>query len=197
MAKISSSTRSKLGGRLGQRARQSNPAGFLRPGRSIQQYPTRSGMTSPFDMIHRLIEEGFPVFPVEAGGKKPAIKNGFKAASTQKAKIDLWFRGHPELNYGIRTGAPSGFFALDVDGPEGQATIAALEKKHGQLPTTIKVKTPHGQHCYFRMPGYPIRNSVKRIGPGVDIRGDGGYVVGAGSRTPDGTYRFAPGRQMS
>jgi hypothetical protein len=136
---------------------------------------------------------GFKVFPVVPGGKRPAISRWPKRATKDPSVASRYFADHPKFNYGILTGAPSGFFALDPDGPEGRATIAALVKAYGPLPETIEVLTPHGEHYYFAMPGYPIPNSVGRVGPGVDVRGDGGYVVGRGSRTPDGTYRFAEG----
>ncbi len=87
----------------------------------------------------------------------------------------------------------SGFFAVDIDGREGRATLAELVRKHGPLPKTIVCLTPHGEHYLFKAPGYPIPNTVGRLGPGIDIRGDGGYIVGPGSRTREGVYRFAAG----
>ena len=83
---------------------------------------------------------------------------------------------------------------LDVDGPEGEASLLRLTRENGLLPKTVRVATPHGQHWYFSTPGYAIPNSAGRIAPGIDIRGDGGYVVVPGSRTPDGSYGFMPGR---
>jgi putative DNA primase/helicase len=84
---------------------------------------------------------------------------------------------------------------VDLDGPTGKATLAELERERGQLPKTVVQLTPNkGAHLLFNWPGYPVPNSAGRIGPGVDIRGDGGYIVGPGSRTPNGTYRFALGR---
>ena len=80
------------------------------------------------------------ILPVVAGGKAPAIKGGVKAASKNKGLVDRWFNARPNLNYGIATGAPSKFFAVDVDGPPGRDTLAALERKHGPLPVTVTVK---------------------------------------------------------
>jgi putative DNA primase/helicase len=59
------------------------------------------------------------------------------------------------------------------------------------------VRTPNGYHLYFRAPKYRVPNSVSRIANQIDIRGDDGYVVGPGSRTPDGVYRFASGRSLA
>ncbi|MGO9432027.1 bifunctional DNA primase/polymerase [Rhodoblastus sp.] len=137
---------------------------------------------------------GVAVFPVEPGGKRPAIAGGVTAASKNKAAVDQWFQTRPGLNYGIATGARSRIFVLDVDGPEGKASLLRLARENGLLPKTVRVETPHGEHRYFATPGYEIPNSAGRIAPGIDIRGDGGYVVGPGSTTPDGSYRFMPGR---
>ena len=144
--------------------------------------------------IRRLRKLGWAILPIVEGGKSPAVVGGYKAASKEWKKLEAFFAANPRLNYGIATGAVSAFFALDIDGREGRATLAELVRKHGPLPKTITVITPHGEHRLFKSPGYPIPNSVGRLGPGIDVRGDGGYIVGPGSRTPDGTYRYADGR---
>jgi hypothetical protein len=57
-----------------------------------------------------------------------------------------------------------------------------LEGQHGPLPVTWVAKTGGGGlHYYFRSP-QEIRNSVAQLGPGLDIRGTGGYVVAPPSR---------------
>ena len=83
---------------------------------------------------------------------------------------------NPECNIAIPTGASSGFWALDIDGAEGAATLRALETKHGAIPKTRTVVTARGKHAWFAYPG-PIPTTVGRIGPGIDTRGDDGYVV--------------------
>ena len=116
------------------------------------------------------------MFPVKEGGKEPAIANGYKAASGDKAEVAAWFLKRPKSNYGIPTGAASGFFVLDVDGAEGGASLGELINKHGLLPKTLRVTTPHGEHYYFKSPSHPFSNLVGRLAKGLDIRGDGGYV---------------------
>ena len=66
------------------------------------------------------------------GGKKPAIKGGVTAASKNKAAVDRWFQTRPDLNYGIATGARSRIFVLDVDGPEGEASLLRLTRENGR-----------------------------------------------------------------
>lgn len=94
---------------------------------------------------------------------------------------------------GLATGAKSGVFVLDVDmknGKDGLATLAKL----GPLPPTYTVATPSGgKHFYFSHPGWRVKNSGgalgKDLGGGLDIRGDGGYVVMPGSpHRNGGTY---------
>ncbi len=194
MSTKSFSNTRKAGGHLGRGSHQLKPGGLLHA--AGQSQPNRTGgcITSRLDMIRRRVGAGFPVFPVKEGGKEPAIANGFKAASADERTVDAWFRGHPNLNFGIPTGATSAFFVLDVDGAEGRVNLDALTKMHGSLPITWTVKTPHGEHRYFKMPNYPVPNSTGRVAKGIDVRGDGGYVVGPGSEAPDGHYRFVPGQ---
>src|SRR6202040_4156051 len=72
--------------------------------------------------------------------------------------------------------------------------LADLTQQHGRLPRTVKVLTPRGRHYYFRT-DERLRNSVQKLGPGLDVRTQGGYVVGAGSvNDKGGQYRYADGR---
>jgi Bifunctional DNA primase/polymerase, N-terminal/Primase C terminal 1 (PriCT-1) len=67
---------------------------------------------------------------------------------------------------------------LDVDGDEGEATLATHERKLGALPATIESITGGGgRHVYFRAPKVAVRNSVGKLGAGLDIRAAGGYTI--------------------
>ncbi|TWI71312.1 putative DNA primase/helicase [Bradyrhizobium huanghuaihaiense] len=118
---------------------------------------------------------GLPVFPCLPYGKTPAVVRGFHAATTNPATI-LRYWTDPERNIGIPTGAPSGIWALDIDGLEGEANLRALEAKHGAIPKTRTALTARGRHAWFAYPG-SLPTTAGRIGPGIDTRGDGGYVV--------------------
>ena len=118
---------------------------------------------------------GLPVFPCVPRGKTPAVARGFHAATTNPATIRRYWTD-PDRNIGIPTGASSGFWVLDIDGAEGEASLRALEAKHGAIPKTRTVVTARGRHAWFAYPG-PIPTTVGRIGPGIDTRGDDGYVV--------------------
>lgn len=152
------------------------------------------------------LNRGWSVFPVhgitDAGGctcgapdcgragKHPTTGNGLKSATRDARGIGLLFR--PGFNIGIATGEASGFWVLDIDGQLGEQTLASLEAEHGPLPATRVHFTGNGRHLMFRWPGYPIKNSVKKLGENLDVRGDGGYIVAAPSRHVSGVeYRFA------
>jgi hypothetical protein len=111
--------------------------------------------------------------------KHPRTAHGLKDATTDPARIAEWWRRWPTANVAIRTGAVSGLVVLDVDPRHGgAATLAELERQHGKLPKTARALTGSGgQHIYFRHPGGELRNSAGSIGDGLDVRGDGGYVV--------------------
>jgi hypothetical protein len=87
--------------------------------------------------------------------------------------------------------------ALDVDGPEGVLSLAALEAVHGPLPPTLRQRTGSGgYHYFFQHPGggRRVKNSVRALGPGLDVRGDGGYVVIApATHWSGGVYEWLPG----
>jgi len=144
----------------------------------------------------RLARLGFPVFPCREGGKEPATPHGFKDATTSIDRLAEWWAVSDDgntrpLNLGLRTGRASGVWVLDLDGPEGLETLACLEQEHGPLPDTVTVGTPSGgRHLYFRLPeGLGVRCAT-RVFPGVDVRGEGGYVLVPPSRVGDRCYRW-------
>lgn len=144
---------------------------------------------------------GWPVFPVwwakqghcacpkleacVSPAKHPLTDHGFKDATTDDHQIARWWRRWPEANIGIRTGVSSALVVLDIDPKAGgEDSLAELAAKDGPLPETIEVLTGGGgRHLYLRHPGgkAEIRNSAGKLGGGLDVRADGGFVVGPGS----------------
>ncbi|MFN3348887.1 bifunctional DNA primase/polymerase [Pseudorhodoplanes sp.] len=106
------------------------------------------------------------------------VRNGLKDASKDPAKAEQWFHS-ARFNIGIATGAASGIIVLDIDPRHaGDETLASLESEHGPLPATWRFLTGGGgEHIIFRHPGCKIPNSAGAVGPGLDVRGDGGYIV--------------------
>jgi Bifunctional DNA primase/polymerase, N-terminal/AAA domain/Primase C terminal 1 (PriCT-1) len=111
-------------------------------------------------------------------GKHPLTSNGLKAGTVDAAQITAWWTRSPDANVGIVTGAVSGIVALDIDLRGGLVALADVERTHGRLPTTAKTLTGSGGfHYLFRHPGREVRNSAGKLGEGIDVRGDGGYIV--------------------
>lgn len=123
---------------------------------------------------------GWRVFPVH--GKIPLSgSNGCLGASADPAAVALW---PSRTNVGIATGR--GLVVLDVDHRhDGGDALAELERQHDRLPVTVSCETGGGgEHFYFTSRAR-IRNSAGKLGHGVDVRGDGGYVVAPPSVHPE------------
>ena len=133
-------------------------------------------------------ELGWPVFPCYPGEKNPRIKGWQDKATTDEATIRSWWREWPDANIGMVTGARSGIVVVDTDGPEGEQTLDALGL---DLPETWMQSTPHGGfHRFFRYAGTDIRNSARKLGPKIDVRGGGGLVILSPSSLHDGSYKW-------
>jgi hypothetical protein len=115
-------------------------------------------------------------------GKHPLTEHGIRDATLKKATICSWWGRWPKANVGIATGVPSGIVVLDSDPRHGGSeSLSTLEDKYGPLPDGPRVRTGGGgEHAYFLCPPGGLNNKVGLL-PGIDIRGDGGYVVGPGS----------------
>lgn len=171
----------------------------------------------PFDLSVKAAAEkyfsmGFHCFPVHGvredgqctcgkhdcgqAGKHPATRNGLKDAVTTWEAYEKLVAGRTMLNIAIATGPESGFWVLDVDGPEGAQSLGALDED-GQIAATdtASQSTGKGHHIIYRHPGRKVFSRVKKLGDGLDTRGDGGYIVAAPSRHRSGsvyTWREAP-----
>jgi Bifunctional DNA primase/polymerase, N-terminal len=141
---------------------------------------------------------GWPVFPCQwqgAGRKRPLIAGGFRDASTNRAQIERWWRRWPLALIGLATGQRSGVVVLDIDRKGGIEGFDTLDEIGAAiLPVTPIVHTGSGgSHLYFRAPDDEIRNTAgargRGLGVGLDIRGDGGYVI---APAPRSGYRWDP-----
>lgn len=150
-------------------------------------------MTEQSKLSHALAlaKRGFRVFPLCSNSKLPAIKDFPTEASSDPEKIRIWWTQHSEFNIGIST---NGLLALDVDvkniEKNGLETLERLRKIGKVLPpTTTQTTATGGIHFIYATP-QPVRNNASKIGPGLDIRGDGGYLVGGGSIVNGKEYRI-------
>ena len=157
---------------------------------------------------------GWPVFPLRPGTKRPATPDhtaencdgsdprcawhghvGWEArATTDPGRIVRAWDQRP-FGIGIACG-PAGLLVIDLDVPDhasvtGPEALARLEHDHGEkLPGTWTVGTPSGgRHLYYLAPrGRQLGNTASRVGPHIDTRAAGGYVVAPPTRISAGEY---------
>jgi hypothetical protein len=135
----------------------------------------------------KLASCGLRVFPCGPRQKTPAVAGGCNAATTDADVIRGWWHQEPNFNVAIATGQASGVFAIDIDSTDAEGALRRLEQAHGALPPTVEAITPRpGRHIYFQHPGAPLHNSAGKVAPGIDVRGDGGYVLAPPSIHPSG-----------
>lgn len=141
------------------------------------------------------VRRGCAVFPCHLT-KKPITPHGFLDATTDPAQIAAWWSQWPAASIGVACGA-SGLLVLDIDADkDGLDTFADLchslplpiEDRH----TLTTLTGGGGMHVIWKAPeGVTIRNSAGKLGKGLDIRGDGGYIIVPPSPHPSGNlYRF-------
>jgi hypothetical protein len=142
-------------------------------------------------------ELGLACFAVAEGAKVPAISkalggHGVLDATTLAEQVVALAMQFPRANYGVATGGWRNLFVIDFDNLDA---LPSLTQHFGERAPTPTVHTPRGRHEYFLAPpGLTLSNSARRLAAGVDTRGHGGYVVGAGSRLADGRgYSWADG----
>jgi hypothetical protein len=133
-----------------------------------------------------LAARGLRVFPCSPRAKTPATVHGVKDATTNLDTIREWWQAVPDYNVAVATGSPSSIFVVDLDSLDAEAELRGLELKHGNLPCSVEVITARGRHIYFKMPASSVRNSAGKIAPGIDVRGEGGYVLVPPSIHPSG-----------
>jgi hypothetical protein len=142
---------------------------------------------------------GIPVFPVRPEktptrkDKSPLTRNGFKDATTNAQQINAWWSRPPSPMIAVPMGQPSRMFCIDLDRKEpdkdGIATWRELVAQHGAPPNTRIVRTPStGEHWYFRYRDGVRNVPLNKIGPGIEVKGEGGYVVVAPSWNSVGEY---------
>jgi len=173
-----------------------------------------TGKPSMLDEALQNAGQGWKVFPVHginngrctcgksscgSPAKHPIaamVPHGRRDASADQDKIRGWWAKHPHANIAVATGKESGLFAVDVDLPDGSGSIQILENKYGKLPETVEQITgTGGRHLLFKIPDdVEIRNSAGKLGPNLDIRGEGGFILLAPSKHVSGnSYTWRPG----
>lgn len=144
-----------------------------------------------------LAAQGFHVFPLRRGNKKPVHAGWQMKATTDPDAIrNLWrARDYNVGIYASRFGADKALLIVDVDSPghgtgkkDGFRTLVEHELEGRDFPLTLEHGTPTGGRHLVYMVDQPVRQGVDVLGSGLDVRSHGGYVVGPGSKVEAGTY---------
>lgn len=159
--------------------------------------PPDDFMDVPPNMVAALdlARQGLAVFPIrdwgDGKGWKP-VKGWQARASDEFARIVEWWTDWPEARVGLPTGKRNDLLALDLDtknGKDGVAAMSAAGFPDIAALSPVRVRTPSGGwHLLFR-DDPDLRNSVSKIGPGIDVRAEGGFIVAPGSWKGDRRYQ--------
>ncbi len=140
----------------------------------------------------------FSIIPIKPQSKKSAV--GWKTYQTRKAtpeEIQDWWDHNPQRNIAAVTGAVSNIVVIDID-PRKGGSIDALKElgvTDDDLNTVTCRTGGSGLHIYYRHPGKYLPSAI--LSNGIDLKGDGGYVVLPPSRHPGGTvYQWVPGKGL-
>lgn len=155
--------------------------------------PEQSRKTRLYLSCEKLVDLGLKIFQARSD-KSPATKRGFKDASADAEQI---FRWRDNALAASPTGPENGTVVIDLDvstekNVNGLQWLADMEAVNGELPPHPIARTPRGgEHHYFKYPeGALVRCSAGKLAPGVDVRGNGGYVIVPDSETTVGSYRW-------
>lgn len=175
------------------------------PNKRTAEPPEKVMWESALDAAVAYAKLGIEVFPSDPDKKKSYKSLEFSDAKWGKTKsleqVRKDFKKWPNAQVGLATGEGSGIWIVDIDVDEeknldGEKAFEALCLNHPPLPKTVVVQTPRGgRHFWFSFPeGGEIYNSVSKIAPGIDIRGEGGIVIAPPSKRRDGrAYSYLEG----
>jgi len=136
-------------------------------------------------------ELGLAIIPV-GKDKKPLIAwKEFQNRFPTNEEVRGWWERWPDANIGIITGGINNILVIDIDSPEGHDAI----RPYIQEVEPPVCKTTKGKHYYFHH--IPGQGNLTRFLPGVDCRGEGGYVIAPPSKVNGGPeYTWEPGRGL-
>jgi KaiC/GvpD/RAD55 family RecA-like ATPase len=138
-------------------------------------------------MAHRYLKLGWSVIPIKYKSKEPAIKSWkeYQTRLPTTDELNSWFEDGKMANLALITGSISKVSIVDADGLEGIKSLSELK-----LLSSVQAMTGRGKHLFYSDPEGKAKNFVKRY-PGLDARGEGGYVLVYPSIHESGTqYRW-------
>lgn len=157
-------------------------------------------MPSKLDAALDAVKRGFRVFPVRPEEKKPAVDGWQMQATDDPDVIKRWWTQNPRYNIGIPA---DGLLVVDLDvkhnGPQHWKDMLDLLAYADETapPTRTSLTQSGGLHLIYRLPeGVRVKNSASALGPGIDVKTDGGYIVGPGSTINGKQYKWVEGETV-
>lgn len=139
---------------------------------------------------------GLSIIPLRPD-KRPFIQwQEFQRRKATEGEIKAWWNKWPKAMIGIVTGQISNLFVVDCDTEEGYKSVQELLLDSLNIP---RARTPRGGwHLYFQNPQDSRLTTMAGIMPGVDIRGEGGYIIAAPSMNGNGKgYEWLDGLSLA
>lgn len=146
-------------------------------------------MLTPRDHALAYLDLGWSIIPVTPGRKKPNVLwTEYQTRPPSRDEVLRWWARWPDANVGIVTGRVSGLVVIDVDVQHG----GSVESAYAEAETKMIVRSASGgYHLYYAYPE-GVESVGNRVGlkPGIDLRGDGGFVVAPPSVAGGGEYSW-------
>lgn len=161
----------------------------------------RTDFTSKKQAALYYANQGWAVFPLKPNGKTPITEHGFKDATRDVDQITKWWTDTPDANIGVPTGSVSGFWVIDVDRKNDKDGLTLLLNtlqgedkvafKTALSSNLVQTTTSDGLHVLVQWsPESPVRNGTD-VMEGIDLRGEGGYIVVDPSSVDKGMYQWS------
>lgn len=135
---------------------------------------------------------GWSVVPLQPNNNEPLVRwQVYQHRRPATTEIGDWFTRWPDANLAVVTGVVSALVVLDLNPrQDGEASLARLARENGPVPETVEAQSGGGRHLYFAHPGGIVPDRLD-LAPGIDLRGDGGYLVAPPSVHASGAnYRW-------
>ena len=143
-------------------------------------------MNPMLDHALNYAQEHFKIFPLKVNSKSEQILNSWENEATEDLhQVESWWSDHPDANIGVKTG--EGFIVIVVNNSIDRNGKEVMEPYIEKFPKTRIVRTPNDDWHFYYDVGKDIPCQIN-IYEGIDIQGEGGYVVGAGSQIDDKKY---------
>jgi Bifunctional DNA primase/polymerase, N-terminal/AAA domain/Primase C terminal 2 (PriCT-2) len=147
-------------------------------------------MTEAEKALEFIAQYEWPIFPCNPLDKRPLCAHGFKDATVDPDTIKSWWTQWPNAMIGVPMGPESGVFCVDLDRKEnvdGVATWNQWISELGEPEPTRQHSTPStGRHMVYIWEAGIRSIPLNKLGPGIEIKGDGGYIIVPPSRMADG-----------